>query len=166
MLLAQALVVHDEVQAHDRVGVGVAVGRRAQPDVGPADPALLQPLGDERVAVGPGVDEHQVEVVTPLSSVAPELSGSRDVGWVHKRLRTAGVVFTPNREIAQVEEEHVTHYGSLLDPLMTPLYLSEADKRALVAFMRTLTGSNVQRLAAQARAARLPCGPSMRVYWR
>jgi cytochrome c peroxidase len=41
----------------------------------------------------------------------------------------------------------------LLDPLMTPLYLSEADKRALVAFMRTLTGSNVQQLAAQARAA-------------
>jgi cytochrome c peroxidase len=40
-----------------------------------------------------------------------------------------------------------------LDPLMTPLYLSEADKRALVAFLRTLTGSNVQQLAAQARAA-------------
>ena len=59
----------------------------------------------------------------------------------------------------QTLEEVVDFYdrggnsNPLLDPLMTPLYLSEADKRALVAFMRALTGSNVQQLAAQARAA-------------
>ena len=39
-----------------------------------------------------------------------------------------------------------------LDPLMVPLYLSERDKQDLVAFMRALTGSNVQDLARQARA--------------
>jgi cytochrome c peroxidase len=40
-----------------------------------------------------------------------------------------------------------------LDPLMAPLYLSERDKNALVAFMRTLTAPNVNQLAAEARAA-------------
>ncbi len=40
-----------------------------------------------------------------------------------------------------------------LDPLMLPLYLSERDKEDLVAFMRALTGSNVQDLVQQARAA-------------
>ena len=40
-----------------------------------------------------------------------------------------------------------------LDPLMVPLYLSERDKEDLVAFMHALTGSNVQDLVQQARAA-------------
>ncbi|GGO73085.1 oxidoreductase [Nocardioides deserti] len=53
-------------------------------------------------------NRHQVELVTTLSSVAPELSATRDVGWVHQRLRTAGVVFTPNREIAAIDEDRVS----------------------------------------------------------
>jgi len=40
-----------------------------------------------------------------------------------------------------------------LDPLMVPLYLSEREKEDLVAFMRALTGANVEELAHQARAA-------------
>jgi cytochrome c peroxidase len=40
-----------------------------------------------------------------------------------------------------------------LDPLMSPLFLSQRDKQDLAAFMRTLTGANVHELAAQARAA-------------
>lgn len=43
-----------------------------------------------------------------------------------------------------------------LDPLMVPLFLSEQDKEDLVAFMRTLTGANVEELARQARAATTP----------
>jgi cytochrome c peroxidase len=39
-----------------------------------------------------------------------------------------------------------------LDPLMGPLYLSQPDKDALVAFLRTLTAPNVGQLAADARA--------------
>jgi len=39
------------------------------------------------------------------------------------------------------------------DALMVLLYLSERDKQDLVAFMRALTGANVQELARQARAA-------------
>lgn len=51
---------------------------------------------------------HPVEIVTRLSSVAPGLSASRDVGFVHKRLRRMGVVFTPNHEIDRVDEDRVT----------------------------------------------------------
>ncbi|MCC7546261.1 MAG: hypothetical protein IT532_00700 [Burkholderiales bacterium] len=40
-----------------------------------------------------------------------------------------------------------------LDRLILPLYLSEQDKQDLVAFMRALTGANVDELARQARAA-------------
>lgn len=39
------------------------------------------------------------------------------------------------------------------DPLVYALHLDAADKRALVAFLRTLTGAKVDELAAQARAA-------------
>jgi cytochrome c peroxidase len=39
------------------------------------------------------------------------------------------------------------------DPLVYPLQLDAADKRALVAFLRALTGANVEELAAQARSA-------------
>lgn len=51
---------------------------------------------------------HPVEIVTRLSSVAPGLAASRDIGFVHKRLRRMGVVFTPNHEIVQVDEDRVT----------------------------------------------------------
>jgi mycofactocin system FadH/OYE family oxidoreductase 2 len=51
---------------------------------------------------------HPVEIVTRLSSVAPGLSASRDVGAVHKRLRRLGVVFTPNHEIDRIDEDRVT----------------------------------------------------------
>jgi len=40
-----------------------------------------------------------------------------------------------------------------LDKFMLPLFLSEGDKEDLVAFLRSLTGANVESLAAQARAA-------------
>jgi cytochrome c peroxidase len=39
------------------------------------------------------------------------------------------------------------------DPLVYALQLDAAEKRALVAFLRALTGANVEQLAAQARAA-------------
>ena len=51
---------------------------------------------------------HPVEIVTRLSSVAPGLAASRDVGFVHKRLRRRGVVFTTNHEIDGIDEDRVT----------------------------------------------------------
>jgi cytochrome c peroxidase len=43
--------------------------------------------------------------------------------------------------------------NELLDPRIKPLHLSEAEKQALVAFLHTLTGSNVDTLVADAFAA-------------
>jgi cytochrome c peroxidase len=40
-----------------------------------------------------------------------------------------------------------------LDDFMLPLYLTEREKEDLVAFMRALTGANVEQLAREARAA-------------
>ena len=40
----------------------------------------------------------------------------------------------------------------LKDPLLKPLFLTPAEKRALIAFLGALTGSNVQQLVAGARA--------------
>lgn len=53
-------------------------------------------------------NRHPVEIVTRLSSVAPGLAASRDAGFVHKRLRKMGVVFTPNHEIDRIDEDRVT----------------------------------------------------------
>ena len=39
------------------------------------------------------------------------------------------------------------------DPLIKPLGLSPTEKQSLTAFLRSLTGDNVQKLAAEARAA-------------
>lgn len=39
------------------------------------------------------------------------------------------------------------------DPLLKPLALSATEKRALAAFLKSLTGDNVQKLVAEARAA-------------
>jgi cytochrome c peroxidase len=43
--------------------------------------------------------------------------------------------------------------NELLDPRIKPLHLSEQEKQALVAFLHTLTGSNVDTLVADAFAA-------------
>lgn len=80
-------------------------------------------------------NRHQVEFVTTLSSVAPELSGTRDVGWVHKRLRTAGVVFTPNREVAGVDEDVVT---------LRDVHTDETEKREPVDSVVLVTGSKAE----------------------
>ncbi len=53
-------------------------------------------------------NRHPVEIVTRLSSIAPGLATSRDSGFVLKRLRKMGVVFTPNHEIDRIDEDRVT----------------------------------------------------------
>uniref|UniRef100_UPI0035E2F049 oxidoreductase n=1 Tax=Nocardioides alcanivorans TaxID=2897352 RepID=UPI0035E2F049 len=80
-------------------------------------------------------NRHQVELVTTLSSVAPELSATRDVGWVHKRLRTAGVVFTPNREVAGIEEDVVT---------LRDVHTGETEEREPVDSVVLITGSKAE----------------------
>ncbi len=50
---------------------------------------------------------HQVEIVTPLTHVAPDLSASRDLGSVQRDLRRRGAVFTPNHEIGEIDGDRV-----------------------------------------------------------
>ena len=54
--------VDDRVQARERVGVWIAVGRGAMPDVGPADPPVRVLRRRDRRAVGPYVDQHQIHI--------------------------------------------------------------------------------------------------------
>ena len=60
-----AVEVDDEVQPGDRVGVRARALLAAVPDVGPADAAAAVGLGHEVRAVGPGVDQHPVQVGDP-----------------------------------------------------------------------------------------------------
>ncbi|GAA2348915.1 FAD-dependent oxidoreductase [Dactylosporangium salmoneum] len=50
---------------------------------------------------------HQVEVVTTLPQVAPDLEASRDLQATHRRLRRAGITFTTDHEIGGVDEDRV-----------------------------------------------------------
>lgn len=50
---------------------------------------------------------HQVEIVTTLPQVAPELEASRDLQSTYKRLRRSGIVFTTDHEIAAIDEDRV-----------------------------------------------------------
>src|SRR5690606_1627869 len=65
----------------------------------------------------------------------PELSATRDVGWVHKRLRTAGVVFTPNREVAGIDEDVVT---------LRDVHTGETEQREPVDSVVLITGSKAE----------------------
>lgn len=51
---------------------------------------------------------HGVEIVTRMASIAPTLSGSRDLGFAYGRLKRQGVVFTPNHELVEIDEDRVT----------------------------------------------------------
>ena len=77
----------------------------------PQNVMVYDDTGDRPAAVAAeflAENGHGVEIVTRMSSVTPNLSGSRDVGFVHTRMRKAGVVFTPNHELVKVDEDRVT----------------------------------------------------------
>ncbi|WP_426106046.1 cytochrome-c peroxidase [Massilia sp. TSP1-1-2] len=61
-----------------------------------------------------------------------------------------GSLATLEDVIAYYERGGIDNPGK--DPLVTPLALSDEDKRNLAAFLRSLTGENAAALAAQARA--------------
>ena len=54
--------VDDQLEPGDRVGVRVAVGRLASPQVAPAQASVAVLLRHHRLAVGPHVDQHQAHV--------------------------------------------------------------------------------------------------------
>lgn len=76
-----------------------------------ANVLVFDDTGDRQVVVAAeylAERGHGVEVVTRMPSIAPNLSGSRDLGFAYGRLRRQGVVFTANHELVEVDEDRVT----------------------------------------------------------
>ncbi len=87
----------------------------------PSSCLILDDVGERQaVVVAEYLAErgHPVEIVTRLSHIAPGLANSRDIGSTHARLRKMDVVFTPNHEIARIEEDRVelrdVHTGDIV----------------------------------------------------
>jgi cytochrome c peroxidase len=130
-------------------------------------PAVPQREGVE-VALAPGVSTRVARAVVQSVSAPVRPDDGRFEVTANERDRSA--FRTPTLRNVELTAPYM-HDGSLatlrdvvdfydrggnpnahLDALMVPLYLSEQDKQDLVAFMRALTGANVQELARQARA--------------
>jgi cytochrome c peroxidase len=142
-------------EAFHNLGVGVPRPERKQSDV--------------EVALAPGVGTRiSHEVLSTISSPQQPDLGRFEVTKAEK---DRFAYRTPTLRNIELTAPYM-HDGSLatlrevvdfydkggnqnpgLDPLMGPLYLSEQDKQALVAFLRTLTAPNVAQLAAGAREA-------------
>ena len=107
--------VHQRVQAIDRVGVRVAAIGAPAPDVHPAHPALAMLLRHERVAVGPGVEEHQVQVGDPAVGqrgdhpAVPAQHRVRLMPLVQRRVRLhpGPGVERAHRVVGQRDDRHV-----------------------------------------------------------
>jgi len=82
---------------------------RGEAQLGPSV-MVVDDVGDRQAAV---VAEyladrrHQVEIVTRLSQVTPDLSASRDQAMTHGRLRRLGVRFTTFREVKSIHDNRV-----------------------------------------------------------
>jgi len=72
-----------------------------------------------------------------------------DTGFVF--LRNSTYATTPEDVVAFYNAGGVPHEG--LDPAIRPLGLDTREVVALVAFLKSLTGANVNELVAEARAA-------------
>jgi cytochrome c peroxidase len=148
--------------AFHNIGVGLASADRAAAEVG----AVLAPGVSTKVSVGP--------LEKPFGAAAPDQGRYEVTGLAKDRFAYR----TPTLRNVELTAPYM-HDGSAatlrdvvdfydrggnvnpaLDPLMMPLFLSEREKDDLVAFMRSLTGANVERLAAEARAA--AAAPSLR----
>ncbi|MGH3757543.1 FAD-dependent oxidoreductase [Actinophytocola sp.] len=95
---------------------------------------------------------HQVQVVTRLSAIGPDLTETRDQSSVYTRLRRAGVTFRPNVEIAAIDGDVVTlrdiHTDELsaVEPVDTVVL--STGHRASDLLLRTLTAGGDRRILA------------------
>ncbi|HEU5282454.1 MAG TPA: cytochrome c peroxidase, partial [Burkholderiales bacterium] len=125
--------------------------------------------GEVAVPLAPGVDTRvSVQAVAELFGAEPadqgrfEVTGRELHRFAYRTPSLRNVALTPpymhdgslptlEAVVEFYDRGGIDNPGK--DPLVYPLELDAADKRALVAFLRTLTGANVDELAAQARAA-------------
>jgi cytochrome c peroxidase len=125
--------------------------------------------GEVAVPLAPGVETRvSVQAMTELFGAEPadegrfEVTGHQADRFAYRTPSLRNVALTPpymHDGSLPTLEDVVEFYdrGGIdnpgKDPLVYALELDAAEKRALVAFLRTLTGENVEELAAQARAA-------------
>jgi 2,4-dienoyl-CoA reductase-like NADH-dependent reductase (Old Yellow Enzyme family)/thioredoxin reductase len=62
---------------------------------------------------------HQVEIVTRLPQVSPDMEASRDLQATYRRVRGKGVTFTSDAEIAEINEDTVVLRDVWTDELIT-----------------------------------------------
>ena len=125
--------------------------------------------GEVAVPLAPGVETRvSVQAMAELFGAEPadegryEVTGHQADRFAYRTPSLRNVALTPpymHDGSLPTLEDVVEFYdrGGIdnpgKDPLVYALELDAAEKRALVAFLRTLTGENVEELAAQARAA-------------
>jgi len=121
------------------------------------------------VQVAPGITiEVEQSIIDSVSEPPPadvgryEVTQNPDDRWKYKTPGLRNIALTApymhNGSLSTLMEVVEFYDGGgienpLLDPLIRPLGLSTEEKRALVAFLRSLTGSNVDTLVADAFAA-------------
>ncbi len=128
-----------------------------------------QRQGEVAVPLAPGVETRMsLQTVSDLFGAEPadqgrfEVTGHRADRFAYRTPSLRNVALTPpymhdgslptlEAVVDFYERGGIENPGK--DPLVYALQLDAADKRALVAFLRALTGANVEQLAAQARAA-------------
>jgi cytochrome c peroxidase len=122
-----------------------------------------------RLALGPGVFvEVEADIVASVAEDPPPDLGLYEITqdpadrWKYKTPSLRNVALTApymhNGSLGSLEQV-IRFYdrggvaNSLLDPRIRPLNLSDKEINALVAFLRSLTGDNVDTLVADAFAA-------------
>jgi cytochrome c peroxidase len=127
-----------------------------------------EPL-EQEVQVAPGITlDVASDLIQSVAEPSPndlgryEITQDPDDRWKYKTPGLRNVALTApymhDGTLATLEEV-IAFYdrggvpNPLLDPLVRPLNLSEQDKADLVAFLRALTGSNIEALVADAFAA-------------
>jgi cytochrome c peroxidase len=131
--------------------------------------ARAQRQGELAVPLAPGVETRvPLQTVSDLFGAEPadhgrfEVTGHSADRFAYRTPSLRNVALTPpymhdgslptlEAVVDFYERGGIENPGK--DPLVYALQLDAAEKRALVAFLRTLTGANVEELAAQARAA-------------
>lgn len=132
--------------------------------------------GVERVALAPGIFvDVDMKAIDRISEPVPadlglyEITENPDDRWKYRTPTLRNVQLTApymhNGSLATLQSV-VNFYNKggikneVLDPLITPLDLSAGEEKDLVAFLESLTGSNVDTLVADAFAA--PVGDTMK----
>ena len=133
--------------------------------------SMVRVQSPTRVQLAPGVfTEVAPEVIASVSEPPPADLGRSEVTlvpadrWRYKTPTLRNVALTApymhDGSLSSLEEvvrfyNRGGHPHLLLDPMIRPLHLTDAEVAALVAFLESLTGDNIAALIADARSVRV-----------